>query len=338
MIPLFVFLVYLVAVASCAPTPLSERLIQYPQRVWGSKTQLSSPTRTNPPDRFRDLKPTGKEITPVINNREVFVKSQPSRSDDKIQDEMLCQLQLYQSLLLQTSRGPRTSIDLQDDRLIFLIPLIIIYWHHRHPHQMIPLESIQLMLPRLSESENSVQMLLLKRMIFEINSRGGRCYNDIGKQAFVNLEDSKGKARDALEHVKLWSESSKARADRYYGMTESGVLNQTSHQVTPQLNFDKLYKNSLNLTRVASDEPSSTTLPAPETTTEPYGWPHYENRTTVRPSRMLNVEASGTTPSGVATVGANKLENQQFMELLNVVSSFATELRPADITLDSEAH
>lgn len=113
-------------------------------------------------------------------------KIYPKRRQDSNDLELLCKLTLYTSSMTRGNRSETTtSITESDDRLIFLIPLVIIYWHHRHPHEPLPLRDLELLLQQYDDGEQS-------KAIREMNSIIGeqrRCLDTpLGQQ--LRLEDT----------------------------------------------------------------------------------------------------------------------------------------------------
>lgn len=87
------------------------------------------------------------------------------------EEELLCLLKLYTDIVVEQKVTQIGHIDVDNNRLIFLIPLIIIYWHHRHPHDILPFSDLEVLLQELGD-EARVHRRVLNKMVLRID----QCY------------------------------------------------------------------------------------------------------------------------------------------------------------------
>lgn len=246
--------------------------------------------------------------------------------------ELLCLVNLYMSSYVSLDK----EVDM-NDRLVFFVPLIIIYWHHRRPHTPFPYSELDGMLRDIGQ-EGRVHRLVLQDLTKRMEAN--ECKQPgLAANASRFVDESVSSARDqgeqanalkALQLLKAWLDLEDRRADEMADLTarQSGQARQLMHWFRDLFGHRSNSATSIMgrgrtqagraptrgpttpcsvVVVVAAAAPASTTTSsgttvepvstsspssrdqardqagggelAPETTTEPFGWPHYENRT-----------------------------------------------------------
>jgi len=207
---------------------------------------------------------------------------------DQDEADLLCKLRPYVShigndRMFDATRGKSS------DRLVFLIPLIIIYWHSRHPHEPLTMSEISSILQELDADAGS---LWLRTLVDRIGAENGCA--DVARGRFAS------KRRPISdETLRIWRQFSNKlesihnrRALEMYSTSERQLGTRDIRRW-----FDALFgmgsKKPADQAAVRT-QPVSSQSPQElkrdegnedQGTTEPYGWPHYENRsTTLAPS------------------------------------------------------
>lgn len=130
--------------------------------------------------------------------------------------EQHCQLKLYSDIMENRRRDNRNFDALitlrSDDRLIFLVPLLIINWYHRHPHESFPYEELDGLLIDMSKRSNvsvATERWALDQMKLKTVENGGHCLpahlyeqqEGNGKQQVKNLAP---KDETNIQLMKFW--------------------------------------------------------------------------------------------------------------------------------------
>lgn len=105
-------------------------------------------------------------------------------NDRQVRTRWLCQIKSY----FEASDYLRETGQQSSDRLFFLVPMILVYWHHRYPHKNISLVDIAESLSELrAQDENLASVRSDLDEVIKLTSRQEyqkRCYNliDMNKQ------------------------------------------------------------------------------------------------------------------------------------------------------------
>lgn len=256
-----------------------------------------------------------KPILIGLSSNFTEVTTSPANGENNGEDELLCLLKLYTDIALEDKVTNIGHVDIDNNRLIFLIPLIIIYWHHRHPHDPMPYYDLEILLKELGD-EARVHRRVLNKMILRIDE----CYIDSAGKLTIAIEDDSPKA--IFLHNKRRQEQ-QARAAEALRVLDGWLSNRASNDNYQGPNYDKLrsdiQKNpnlytSLSLRRSSAreirhwfesflnlntsnrpkhkDRPTNTTAPVATTTTT--------TMTTLGPNRLVvstTIAPSTTTVS-----------------------------------------
>lgn len=277
--------------------------------------------------------------------RQLHTFRRPSQHDHE--QELLCLVKLYVDSFVEHSVSHLGYVDM-NDRLIFLVPLIIIYWRSRHPTESVPFREIDGLLREIGD-EATAHRQILHELIRKVNEQD-HCYRKIVQSNFQNQRDQT-KSAETMRIFKSWlgnpdsvvnslsnfdfdllNSQSEAREMRLWFHTLAAVSGQplaTSRQLRHKLvgltdatittlsPYESVNTNDASVaTLTARSSQDAITVPS---TTEPFGLPHYAIRaTTTRPSHHLVrqqlatqiFEDTSESPStNVAHV--NQLENVQ---------------------------
>lgn len=241
-------------------------------------------------------------VSIIGNSNELLHRSHFVSTAEDEDAELLCILKLYMDSFVNVSK-----IDM-NDRLIFLVPLIIIYWRHRHPNTPLPFQDIDNLLREVGN-----EALLYRVILSEVSSKvEQRCIDLRPSTHDSSRQPGLMRSFEALKILRNWIDDYKDDIDlsqtisgRQSGIREirrswwENLINSARlvNRVTPNNNVaDTRAPNridistttlqtavvSQDITTEQSDSPilsTSRNNPIAETTTEPFGWPHYENRT-----------------------------------------------------------
>lgn len=197
---------------------------------------------------FSDLT---SELPTVNNSAEQDYMNSTSVPDATGEEELLCLLKLYTDIVVEDKVTQIGHIDVDNNRLIFLIPLIIIYWHHRHPHEVLPFGDLESLLQELGD-EARVHRRVLNKMVLRID----QCYFDspIEDQPGVikatkRRQEEQVRAAQALRVLEGWL------ADGSSGVSQSSLSHDRFSPPTNQSNPSaaNLY-SSLSLRRSSARE------------------------------------------------------------------------------------
>lgn len=273
------------------------------------RQQVTRPTRRN---EFRQpIARYGAE------NNEFRPYNVTVRDEASNNQELLCLMKLYAETFASDSFNQETQGEL-NDRLVFLIPLIIIYWRHKHPHEPVPFREIDIMLLEAGDEAK-----IHRKVLQEVARRVDRhCYG--ASQAMqLRRKQEQVRAAEALAVLKNWM-SYPSQPDEEFEEEEeeesqplarqSGAreirrwfesllrLNKRTTALLSQRDrarlgvestrppFSYLEVSASNrspsttttstatTTTTTTATTTTTTTPSPESTTEPFGWPHYGNK------------------------------------------------------------
>lgn len=172
-------------------------------------------------------KPTLLGVTST-NHTDITPSATSSNADGE--DELLCLLKLYTDIVVEDKVTNIGHIDIDNNRLIFLIPLIIIYWHHRHPRDMIPFNDLEILLKELGD-EARVHRRILNHMILRVDE----CYLDSSGRLTIAFEDDNPSA--ILLYNKRRQEQ-QARAAEALRVLDAWLSDRNANNQAPD--YDKL--------------------------------------------------------------------------------------------------
>lgn len=160
-------------------------------------------------------------------------KQNPTRSpqmrhedNGNIDTELSCLVKLYEILMKEEWLSEVSFSASADDRVIFLIPLIIIYWHHRHPHKPIPFGEIEGLLQRMDDDQARAEQIVLRHMMTVLGARG-KCLEVSTNERDSYLEQIKTKKMkrqsDAIQLLNNWIEDMDKSHMLPLGDRQSGI-------------------------------------------------------------------------------------------------------------------
>lgn len=274
---------FLVIIALCAPMLTSQHLAG---RVNQSSSEYT--TRVNKTTRVysarNSARSRGINVTTKLSadKRRNITRVAPlgQRRYDPSDLELLCRLGLYEDMRLASQRKTKLEHIEAEDRLIFLIPLIIIYWHHRHPQFQTLLADLNSVVSELGDDSIS-QRRIIDKMIAKVDDKYS-CLDLIQPVWLQDGENSKQfmKTVEALSSLRSLLDRSVFEGgdhlDRQVGARQirGWFSNLLQHNLSHSAK-KPAHSRTPTVTTESSVETSTIA-----TTTEPYGWPHYENRTT----------------------------------------------------------
>jgi len=257
-------------------------------------------------------------------------QTQISPLDDN--QQLLCVIKLYFDALINDRIQRNDQVDL-NDRLAFFIPLIIIYWTHRHPREPLPYTEIDSLLEEVGEEAE-----FHRRVMADVMKTADRqCARNASTRPDRSrdhrraiealrilrewLDDSQkfesgespgiSSRQSGAREIRHWFESlinlnkkaATSSMDRSRGPTSRVELGTTTSQSRPTLappaslrsqQFREQTSAPVDST-AASNEAATVSMPA-LSSGEPFGWPHYTvNHTTTTES--FNRANLGTTAS-----------------------------------------
>lgn len=228
-------------------------------------------------------------------------------------------------------RAGTNATNSEEDRLVFLIPLIIIWWHHRHPNERLELDDIRYILKDLETGPDSLSLNekiaclklekdyaltnYLKEKSVSFNEKLRESENFLASlwnefevptnSTATELPDPdarKSGAReirqwfDALLQVTPVRTNIDKRADKNWAklrpQSQSITTTTTTTSTTtpaPALSTVQPLETTITNSYRQDEDIATSTIAAPSTTEEPFGWPHHENRTgtsTRRPNQL----------------------------------------------------
>lgn len=253
--------------------------------------------------------------------------------------EILCIFKLYMDSFMNISK-----VDM-NDRLLFLVPLVIIYWRHRHPFSPFPFQEIDRLLRDVGQEAQVYRVVL--------HEVAGKAEQECSSQRPLTHEraaqsEQRAKSLEAIEILRNWMDTPGAEIDglasgRRTGAREmrhwlvdlikpSGLNSNKRQPQQPQQQQLVMVKRPESLANETAAQmtfkpsqmitsqpfeggrhglmsdifhekagpapmPTDPTNDSPMTSTEPYGWPHYGNKTAPR-DKLRN--ESGTSPGPTA--------------------------------------
>lgn len=267
---------------------------------------------------------SGPRLVLVPNNSQQKPRSRQNM--DESNQKLLCIIRLYVDGLVSARSRDNDQVDM-NDKIAFFVPLIIIYWNHRHPREPLPYNEIDNLLAELGAEADHHRKVLQDVMKSADRQCGGNRF-----VSAVNTGDFK-KAIEAIQILRIWLDESEifeiqdgAPTSRQSGAKELRLwfeslisLNKKSDSATVQrlklTQPDLTTSKPIEATTIASRPPapidmSPTVTTGPPldntmpTTTEPYGMPHYGNRSTTT-TESLNRSEVFTTSSPRAVNGTD---------------------------------
>lgn len=317
-------------------------------------TTPSTPARS--PNRFTRPLSRHEPRRHQLNkdNNLLHVESRTANlTEQDSEQELLCLVKVYMDTYVDHNLYNVGFVDM-NDRLVFLVPLVIIYWHHRHPHRPVPYADIDGVLREIGGPEADGHRLVLKDVVKKLSGQQHYCSatrtpvpSSDGDYQRANQQ----RAAEALRILKEWLGDSEQLVEPDSEPAGSTDLNRQSSSgreirnwFQALANLHRRPSNSNGSTTTTTRRPSYVTLDpsnfvstTPTTTTitittetlppvastsptgEPFGMPHLENRTRVGQDRP--------------TVPLMSMSNPNLMEQLKDIQS---SLSVANATLEQQ--
>lgn len=271
-----------------SPTRSTSVLVQArPQQTLTSNRETITPSnatlallpRVRPPIAAHRLHHHSHQSTPMSGNDHDRASRRPTSAltvtnKPKAQQEpddsqrSLCIIRLYVDALINGRARQNDQVDM-NDRIAFFIPLIIIYWRHRHPREPLPFEEIDNLLAEVGE-EAELHRRILQDMVKKVEQQCVQ--NNDNNKYFARQRDQK-KAAYALRILRDWLDESKKFEDRDSLPTtrQSGareirvwfesLVNLNKKAATSSVDRVRLDPNRLDFTYTSTAlPPTSTTL------------------------------------------------------------------------------
>lgn len=145
---------------------------------------------------------TTTTMAPINFSRPVPTEHPAMDQEDR---ELLCIFGLYTDSLILVDK----DLDMSD-RLVFFVPLIIIYWHHRHPHAPLPFKELDGLLRDLGPEAHLHRLVLLEFAQQLAAANQCRGHSDSTQQAslmrllFTQHQQEQARAIEAIRILKIW--------------------------------------------------------------------------------------------------------------------------------------